>query len=53
MADVNSYPLERGDLHYAISKRVASSRFSSMTADDGLEDEIGGLAQHAEGRHDC
>ena len=36
-ADVNSYPLDRCELHQAISKRFAQSRFSVMTADDLVE----------------
>jgi DNA mismatch repair protein MLH3 len=38
--DVNHYPLDRGELHQAISKRFASSRFSTMTSDSISERNI-------------
>ncbi|GFZ45397.1 hypothetical protein JCM24511_03123 [Saitozyma sp. JCM 24511] len=37
LLDINNYPLDRGELHLAISKRFAASRFSVLT-DDGLAD---------------
>ena len=37
--DVNSFPIERGDLHQAVSKRFARSRFSALTQDAIMEQE--------------
>ncbi|WVQ80577.1 hypothetical protein IAT38_002682 [Cryptococcus sp. DSM 104549] len=36
---INSYPLDRGDLHMAIAKRFANSKFSSL-ASAGEHDEV-------------
>lgn len=32
--DINHFPVEKGEIHLAIAKRFAASRFSKMTQDD-------------------
>jgi hypothetical protein len=32
--DINHFPIDKGEIHLAIAKRFAASRFSKMTQDD-------------------